>query len=466
MSRGFESHTLRFMGCTPQSQKGMPVSETPDAAPPTSRRQPVARHGILTSPGPFAQILTILGAVVAVVVISVGAVGAFYVWDAARALQENSVSLGDETLPPDIGEIEGGVNMLVVGTDSCEGANAELSKACKAGTTAGERNDVTMLVHISDSPRRVTVISFPRDMIVPIPSCPTGDGGNYSAMSAQMINASYMYGGLPCTVLTIEALTGVDIQYAAAIRWAGVINMSDAIGGVDVCVAADISDKHTGLKLSKGEHNLVGEQALQFLRIRHGIGDGSDLGRISNQQQFMGSLVRKLQSDGVLANPPVLFNLATTAVAQVQSQQLVLSESLTSPQRMVQIAMAVRSVPYKDIVFVQYPTQYAPGGGRVLPVTWAADVLFEALAENQPIELTGSASQGYGVEVVGEAEGPTPTPTASATPTPTGSATPTPTGSATPSATETPEPTETAVALPESIAGSTAADVTCTQAQR
>lgn len=453
MSRGFESHTLRI-------QKGMPVSHTPsDAAAPARGRQPVARHGVLTSPSPLRQALTILGAVVAVVALSVGAVGAFYVWDAARALNENSVNIGDETLPPSLGEIEGGVNMLVVGTDSCEGQDVKLFPRC-AHDAGGERNDVTMLVHISDSPRRVTVVSFPRDMVVPIPSCPAEGGGSYSAMSAQMINSSYMYGGLPCSVLTVEALTGIDIQYAAAIRWTGVINMSDAIGGVDVCLAADIKDKHTGLDLKAGEHTLVGAEALQFLRIRHGIGDGSDLGRISNQQQFMSSLVRKLQSDGVLSNPSTLFNIATTAVSQVQSKQLVLSESLTNPQRMVQIAMAVRSVPYKDIVFVQYPTVYAPGGGRVLPVTQAADVLFEALADNKPIKLTGSASQGYGVEVVGEAEQPTPTPT------PTGSGSASPDPSKTPKPSSTPDPTETAVDLPSDISGQTAADVTCTQAQR
>ena len=432
------------------------MSKSSDDATTAKRRTPVARHGILPSPNPFVQVLTVLGAILMVVVVSVGAVGAFYVWDASRALKDNAVSIGDDAqLPPTLGEIEGGVNMLVVGTDSCEGQDLRLFPRC-AHDTGGERNDVTMLVHISDSPRRVTVVSFPRDMVVPIPSCPDGEGGSYSAMSAQMLNVSYMYGGLACSVLTIEELTGVDIQYAAAVRWTGVINMSDAIGGVDVCVADDISDKHTGLNLTAGEHTLVGAQALQFLRIRHGIGDGSDLGRISNQQQFMSSLVRKLQSDGVLANPPVLLNLANTAVSQVTSRQLTLSNSLANPQRMVQIAMAVKAVPYEDIVFVQYPTVYASGGARVQPVYDAASVLFDALAENKPLLLTGEASQGYGVEVVGEAAKPTPTPTASGTPT----------ASATPGATETPAPTETAVALPGTIAGQTAAQVTCTQAER
>ena len=421
-----------------------------------ARRTPVARHGILRSPNPLLQVLTVLGAIVAVAVISVSAVGAFAVWDAARAVEAAGVSIGDDDsqLPPSIGEIEGGVNLLLVGTDSCDGANAALSGACQNGDTEGERNDVTMLVHISDEPRRVTVVSFPRDMIVPIPACTGEDGTQYSAMSAQMLNVSYMYGGLACSVATVEQLTGVDITYAGAIRWTGVINMSDAIGGVDVCVADDISDEHTGLNLTAGEHTLQGVEALQFLRIRHGIGDGSDLGRISNQQQFMSSLVRKLQSGGVLGNPATLLNLATTAVQQVDDNQLVLSKSLANPQRMVQIAMALRAVPYEDIAFVQYPTAYASDGSRVVPLEDAASVLFDALAANQPIQLTGSTSDGYGTAVVGEADQAPTDPTATPNPTATDAVTPDA------GATEAP------VVLPPTITGQTAKQVTCTQAQR
>lgn len=439
------------------------MSPRSDAKSTRYRRQPVARHGALTSPKPFTQVLTILGAMLAVIVVSATALGGFYVYNAAQALNDSSVSLGDGPLPPHIGEIEGGVNLLVAGTDSCEGQDIKLFPRC-AEDEGGERNDVTMLVHISDEPRRVTVVSFPRDMIVPIPACESPDGVSYPAMSAQMINTSFSYGGLPCTVATVEELTGIDIQFATSIRWTGVINMSDALGGVDVCVGAAIKDRHTGLDLAAGQHNLVGAEALQFLRVRHGIGDGSDLGRISNQQQFMGSLVRKLQSGAILRDYPALLNLANTAVRQVSEKQITLSESLINPQRMVQIAMAVSDVPYEDIVFVQYPTVYAPGGGRVLPVTSAADVLFTALEENKPIRVTGSASAGNGVEVIGEAEGPTSTPT----PTPTdGTAEPSQTPES-PAAEQTPAPTETgeAVELPSEITGQSANQVTCTVAQQ
>ena len=432
-------------------------------------RAPLARHAVRKDRHPILSLLAMVTVAVAVVGVSAVGLTVFNVWDAANSLTANAVVLDeDEAIPPSLGAIEGGVNLLMVGTDSCEGENAALSAACQNGDTDGERNDVTLLVHISDEPRRVTVVSLPRDMIVPIPACPAPEGGEYSAMSAQMLNSSYMYGGLACTVLTVEALIGDQIDFAAAIRWSGVINMSDAIGGVDVCVTGDVHDPHTGLNLTAGTHTLEGRQALQFLRMRHGIGDGSDLGRISNQQQFMSSMVRKLQSDSVLANPGVLFNLASTAIAQVQQEQLVLSQSLANPTLMVQIAMAVKDVPYEDIVFVQYPTVYDSGAGasRVLPVTEAANVLFEALRANQPITLTGEASQGMAIEVTGEASKPAANPTPSATADAEGETAEGESaegGSA--DGEQTTEP-EQRVDMPSQIAGQTAAQTTCTKPQQ
>ncbi len=86
----------------------------------------------------------------------------------------------DEAVPPSLGAIEGGVDVLVVGTDSCEGQDVAIFPRC-AHDDGGERNDVTMLVHITDNPRRVTVVSFPRDMLVPIPACDKPGGGQFSA---------------------------------------------------------------------------------------------------------------------------------------------------------------------------------------------------------------------------------------------------------------------------------------------
>ena len=404
------------------------------------RRHTVARHGKLKSPHPISQVARFIGMALAVVLVSGVSVAGFAAWGITQSFADDAVELPQQSaLPPNIGEIEGGVNLLLTGTDKCEPEYAGYFGArCTGADSGGELNDVTMLLHISEEPRRVTVISFPRDMIVRIPSCTDAKGRVHSAMSGQMINTTYSYGGLPCTALTVSELTGQPIQFGASITWGGVIEVSNAIGGVPVCIVGGIRDRYTGLDLAAGNHELSGLTALQFLRTRHGVGDGGDLGRISNQQQFMSSLARKLVGDGVLSDPKTLLDLSTVALKSVTP-----SKSLANPVLLMQIALAVKNVPFEEIVFVQYPTYPDPSDpNRVRPNTKAADVLFDALAANVPLELTNKASAGAGVVVE------TPAPVAPVT-------------TPTPGETPTDAPVSEAVQLPSSISGTTAAEVTC-----
>ncbi|TDN91523.1 LCP family protein [Microbacterium sp. BK668] len=421
------------------------MSETP--TPETPGRRTVARHGALTSPHPFSQLLKILGIVIAVALVSGAGVAAYAAIDITSSFTQDAVELeGQESVPPDIGAIEGGVNLFLAGTDACEPQYAGyFGDRCTGADSEGELNDVNMLVHISDNPRRVTVISFPRDLMIPIPSCTLEDGSTTSPMSKQMLNTAYAYGGLGCVVKTVSQLTGLDIQYAAKVTWGGVIEITNAVGGVDVCLANGIKDPYTGIDWAAGTRNIQGIDALQFLRTRHGVGNGGDLGRISNQQQYMSRLARKLVSEEVLSNPATLYKLATTAVDNITP-----SQSLTNPVTLVQIALAVKNVPFDEIVFIQYPVLDDPADNdRVVPNTSAADALWTAIAANQPLELTGEVSQGEGVVVV---EPTTPAePTTPVEPAPEASATPG----------ETSAPTETAAELPSSIAGQTAAQETC-----
>lgn len=403
----------------------------------SGRRRTVARHGQLRSPHPVSQVLRIVAVSLAVVLVAGIGVAGYNVWSLASSFSGNSVALeGQTAVPPDIGQIEGGVNLLLVGTDECEAAYAHYFGGRCTGPDAGdELNDVTILVHISDNPRRVTVVSFPRDLMIPIPSCTREDGSTSSAMSKQQLNSAYSYGGLSCVVKTVSSLTGVNIPFAAKITFGGVIEITNAIGGVEVCIANGIQDDDTGLDLPAGNVTIQGIEALQFLRTRHGIGNGGDLGRISNQQQYMSRLARKLVSEGVLSDPATLLKLATTAV-----QNITPSESLTNPVTLVQIALAVKNVPFDQIVFVQYPVLTDPDdANRVVPNDDAATALFDALATNQQIVLTGQTSQGDG--------------TVSATPSP--SPTDTAGGSATPT------PTPGVVDLPSAVPGQTAAQETC-----
>jgi LCP family protein required for cell wall assembly len=397
------------------------------------RRHTVARHARLRSPRPIAQAAKILAVCVAVVLLSTVGVGAFATYDLAASFADEVVDLPEqEAVPPDIGAIEGGVNVLVTGIDECEAEFAYLFGArCTGADRTSRLNDVNLLVHISGHPRRVTVVSFPRDLIVPMPSC-TREDGSTTGGGTEQINAAYTYGGLPCVVKTVSDLSGLNIPFGAVVTFGGVIKVTDAIGGVDVCLARGIRDRNTGLDLGPGTHTVSGVMALQFLRTRYGVGDGSDLGRISNQQQYMSRLARKLVSEEVLADPARLYKLAAVALDNVTP-----TRSLANPLTLVQIALAVKDVPFGEIVFVQYPTfTDAADANRVVPNYEAAEVLWEALRTDKPLILTGEVGARGGVIDVTPTD-PTATPGA------------------------TPVPGEEGVALPSSITGSTAAQETC-----
>lgn len=401
-------------------------------------RRPLARHGELKSPHPFGMILKILGIIVAVGLVSGAGVAAYATYDITASFTEDAVDLeGQEAVPPDIGAIEGGVNLLVTGTDECLPEFAGyFGDRCTGEDAAAELNDVNLLVHISDAPRRVTVISFPRDLMTAVPPCTAGDGSETSGSDYQQINTVYREGGLNCVVKTVSQLSGMNIPFAAKVNFGGVINITDAIGGVEVCIGnGGIDDFYTGIDWPAGPRVVQGIEALQFLRTRHGLENGSDLARISNQQQYMSRLARKLVSEEVLTNPATLLRLATTAVENVTA-----SKSLTNPLTLVQIALAVKSVPFDEIVFVQYPvTDDYYDSNRVAPNYEAADQLWAALAANQPIQLTSDPNLGGGVITVD----------------------PAPTDPATPDPAATDAPAEAPVVLPDSIPGQTAAQSTC-----
>jgi len=432
---------------------------------PGTARRGIARHGRLKVHTAWGALGRLLAASVAVVLVSTVAVARVATWDVARSVKPavHLVSESTSTPPPkQISAIDGGVNLLLVGTDTRTGQGGEFSsKDQLAGSSGVGLNDVTMLMHISQDHSNVEVVSFPRDTFVPIPSCPNPNGGHYSAMSSQKINTTLTYGGLPCTVLTVEQLTGLSIPFAAQITFDGVIAMSNAVGGVPVCVADKIEDRYTGTFLAPGMHTLSGNAALQFLRTRHGVGDGSDLGRISNQQVFLSSLVRTVKSSDTLTNPVKLYGLAKAAV-----NNLTVSESLSDPNTLVQIALALKDIDLGKVVFIQYPTNYVTDG--VVPNKYAANALFEAIQADQPIALSGGTAPGeIGAVVQGSTSTPTPGPTTPAT---AGSGTPA-TGSDSGSASSGTDATDATgapvtndsgeVVLPQSVTGQTSAQVTC-----
>jgi LCP family protein required for cell wall assembly len=304
-------------------------------------------------------------------------------------------------------DLNGPINMLLVGSDTRAGQGGGY------GNETSNLADVMILLHVSADRKNAVAVSFPRDLLVPWPACPSTSGGpGYLPQALGQLNATIANGGPGCTLLTIEQLTGVNIPYLAMIDFKGVIEMSNAIGGVEVCVAKEINDPYTQTYLQPGKYTLQGKAALQFLRTRHGVGDGSDLARISNQQVFLTSLVRKIKSGGVLTNPVKLYALANAAARNMK-----LSASLTDLNTMVAIAGALKNVELNKMVFLQVPSHGglpAPYSGRVEPNYDQANILFEMLRNDQPIELN-NANTGAGAVLASPAPTSTATPSPSAT---------------------------------------------------
>ncbi|MCU1437342.1 MAG: rane protein [Naasia sp.] len=405
-----------------------------------------ARHARTRRSPVAAGIAKFLAAALGVSLVSAGSIAAIAAWDINRQVQ--TVHLGNEDSLgqiPEIGAIPGGVNLLLVGSDSR--ANSVYSYGKDEGS---ELNDVNILLHISQDHSNAVAVSFPRDTQVPIPACQDGDGGTNSAMSSQKINTALMYGGgadkagLACAVATVESLTGLSIPFAAMISFDGVIEMSNAVGGVPVCVAQDIEDKHTELYLPEGLHELEGMDALKFLRTRYGVGDGSDITRISSQQVFLSSLVRKVKSSETLTDISKLYGLAGAAVRNMK-----FSDSLGNVDTMVQIAKALAPIDLSKIVFVQYPT--VESGSELHPNNESAEALFTAIGNDQSLALTTDTEGLRTGSVAAPGTEPTPPPTDPATPeVPAGGTTPEPT------------PTDPTVAvLPSDVLGQTAAQETC-----
>ncbi len=366
-----------------------------------STRSTVARHAELPTPRALSTFLRLAAVAVAVLVVSATAVATFIAVDVLNRVGDGAVALEGEVdvAPPSLGAYpdDKAFSILVVGTDECGEVSTQLlgDRCEKDGDS--NRNDVNLLVHVSAAPRNVTVVSFPRDLGVEVPECTREDGTTAPALEKAEINSVFDRAGIPCVAQTVTELSGIPIEFAAKISFDGVIAITDAIGGVEVCVAGEgIRDPLAAIDLPPGTHTVSGANALAFLRTRHGVGDESDLGRISNQQQYMSRLAKKILSAETLTDPTTLLRLMNTV-----ADNIVPSESLNNALTLTQLGLALKDVRFSDFVFVQYPNVADPDDrDKVVPDEDAAAPLWEALIAGRPISLSGDVATNGSVELV------------------------------------------------------------------
>jgi hypothetical protein len=153
----------------------------------------------------------------------------------------------------------------------------------------------------------------------------------------------------------------------------------DALGGVEVCLTTPVSDPLSHLDLSAGKHLLTGDQALAFARVRHGIGDGSDIGRIGRQQDFLSSIVRAATSKGLLLDPAKLYSVLSAV-----SSSLTTDPELGTFDFEQQLAESLASIPTSNIVFVTVPWYGRSDHATVAWDTAKSDPIWAAMKADTP----------------------------------------------------------------------------------
>ena len=297
------------------------------------------------------RLLYILAGLLSIVVL-LGSVGGFVVvkwFDGSIARVK--LNLGHDR--PAAAPI-GSENWLLVGTDSRAGSSGEFG----TGIT-GERSDTTILTHL-DADGTTTNISIPRDTLVTIPAWTDSKGVNHPAQKNKF-NDAILVGGPSLLVRTVEKLFNVQVDHYVSVDLEGFKKISQVINGVQVCIKpapasanedggqiTNINDGYSGFHGRYGEQTLVGDQAVDFVRQRHGLPD-SDLDRIKRQQQFLGSVFRTATRVNLLFNP-----VAVTRLLGAIRDALTLDEG-TSLTDLENLGLRLRGLDPSKVLFETLP---------------------------------------------------------------------------------------------------------------
>ncbi|WP_425315875.1 LCP family protein [Streptomyces olivoreticuli] len=270
----------------------------------------------------------------------------------------------------------GSQDILVLGSDSRAGDNGKYGK-----DEGSSRSDTAMIVHVYAGHKKASVVSIPRDTMVPRPACKMPDGKTSPAVKRAQFNEAYTVGGAACAVATVEQMTNIRMDHYMEVDFAGFQKLIDKLGGVQVTTTKPIRDKWSHLNLEPGTHTLNGEQSLGLVRTRHGVGDGSDLGRIKLQQAFIKALLDQVKHIGLFTSPTKLYGIADTA-----TKTLTTDSELGSLEKLSSFADGLKGIGSGDMHMVTLPVGDDPiDANRVAPMPEQSKQLWDALRSDQPI---------------------------------------------------------------------------------
>ncbi|MEU6643759.1 LCP family protein [Saccharomonospora sp. NPDC046836] len=361
----------------------VPVEEADAAVPDTTTGTPTPAGRPRRRAGAFV----LLGGKVVISLLSVAMLAlTFYGWQFVGSVNSGltTTDVFDGEQDPQAVPLDGAIDILLVGQDSRTDAQGnplpqEVLDRLHAGEATGERQTDTMiLVHIPQDGTRAVAISFPRDSWVEL----AGGYGNHKLNSAfvyayndtfntllqqgeddlQAADEQAKVAGRRNLIATIEQLLGKPglIDRYAEVNLASFYEVTNALGGVEVCLNNAVRERNSGVNLPAGRQSLQGVQALAFVRQRYGLENG-DLDRIARQQAFLSGLVRKMLSADVLLNPARLSDV----VGAVQK-----SVVLSKDWDLLQFAAQMRNLSGGNVEFHTIPVlgNAMIGGAAVLEI--------------------------------------------------------------------------------------------------
>ncbi|MFG2295605.1 LCP family protein [Streptomyces sp. NPDC048603] len=321
-----------------------------------------------------------------VVVLGGAGLGYFYVkFNGNLKSVDLDAALGKDR-PADVDN--GSLDILVLGSDSRGGANAEYGgddgppgPGGPGGAPSSARSDTAMIVHVYEGHEKASVVSIPRDTLVTRPSCKTPSGKTDAGGPRRMFNESFTVGGAPCAVKTVEQMSGIRMDHYIEVDFTGFKEIIDKLGGVEVTTVKPIKDGASHLDLPAGTHRLNGEQALGLVRTRKSVGDGSDLGRIQLQQAFIKALLKQVKGIGLFDNPKRLLDLADTATKAVTTDS-----KLGDVKSLMGFASGLSGIDSQDMQMITLPVAGdTRDPNRVVPLQKESALVWEALRADRPI---------------------------------------------------------------------------------
>lgn len=305
-----------------RSRRDRPSSDTGKAAPRTLAGDSTALVHRQLGPTPVKVVL----AIIAVVLLAVGG----YAYSAVGKIDSN-LNQADGL---DLGaQKDGATDILLVGIDSRTDAKGnplsqEQIDMLRAGEEETASTDTMILIRIPNDGSSATAVSLPRDTYV--------DSGEYGDLKLNSVYTNYKVdkqdqleqkaaeegedpdeksieeqstqAGREGLISSVADLTGITVDHYAEVGLIGFVSLTDAVGGVDVCLNNPVDEPLSGANFPAGRQTLSGENALSFVRQRHDLPRG-DLDRITRQQAYLASLSNKILSSKTLTDRGVLGKL-------------------------------------------------------------------------------------------------------------------------------------------------------------